>query len=248
PALATSLQFGPTGATAVSNSLSATSTLIDSQHLQLTIPAVNVNTTIWEMARLIGDNFLDNPIIGLSYVALGEEWLNSVQPGNTGAPQSYTFYTFGYETPASAVPTTGTAVFSGTAQRSEFAPVGNQIAAVGLSGDASLSVDFAAGKLTGAFTQMKSYNYTPGTPYSGVWYLPWNDVSLSASIAAGTNKFSGTTAATSNPQSAYSLPTSVTGYVTGAFYGPNAQELGAIWTLSDGKASAIGGVAASSGH
>ena len=229
--------------------------LLSANSLQLTIPAVNVNATIWEMAGLLSaPDFGDTPVIGLSYVALGE-WQ---QPGNAGNPQ-YSLFAFGYETPASAMPTSGTATFSGMAQGSEFAPVGTQgqIVSVGLFGRAALSVDFASGSIAGSFTQMTAAPYNAVGTAPAVSYAttppfplpppggPWNDVSVSASIAAGTNKFSGTTAAASNPQSAYSLSGSATGSVAGAFYGPNAQELGAIWTLSDGKASAIGGVAAS---
>jgi hypothetical protein len=246
PALTTSVQFDASGVRAVQSDQSATVTVIDAHNLQVTIPAVNVNGRIWEMAGLIlpGAGFADEPVIGLNYVALGNWQQNSNQPSNTGNPQNYTLFAFGYETPATAMPTSGTATFSGTAQGSEFAPIGTQgqIVSVGLSGNAALSVDFASGNIAGSFTQMNATNYQAvGTaPY----VTPWNDVSVSASIAAGTNKFSGTTAATSNPQSAYSLSASAKGSVVGAFYGPNAQELGAIWTLSDGKASAIGGVAA----
>jgi hypothetical protein len=71
---------------------------------------------------------------------------------------------------------------------------------------------------------------------------PWNDVSVNASIAAGTNKFTGTTAVTSVPEGMFSLNSSATGSINGAFYGPAAENLGAVWTLSDGKNSAIGAV------
>jgi hypothetical protein len=83
--------------------------------------------------------------------------------------------------------------------------------------------------------------YDYGSPTSA-----WNDVSVNASIAAGTNKFSGRTAVTSqgSTTSPYALKGSATGHIDGAFYGPNAQNLGAIWSLSDGTASAIGVVAA----
>ncbi len=70
------------------------------------------------------------------------------------------------------------------------------------------------------------------------------DVSVAASIAAGTNKFNGSTAVTSAPPGPFSLNASASGSINGAFYGPAAQNLGAIWTLSDGTTSAIGGVVA----
>jgi hypothetical protein len=43
-----------------------------------------------------------------------------------------------------------------------------------------------------------------------------------------------------------SLSASATGHIDGAFYGPAAQNLGAVWSLSDGTGSALGSVVA--GH
>jgi len=98
--------------------------------------------------------------------------------------------------------------------------------------------------VTGSLTQMQQWD---GIPYTGPQtFLPWNDVSLNASIAPGTNKFSGSTAATSAPGTAFSLAGSATGHIDGAFYGPIAQNLGAVWSLNDGRASALGTVVA--GH
>jgi hypothetical protein len=68
---------------------------------------------------------------------------------------------------------------------------------------------------------------------------------INAAIAARSNRFSGATAVTSAPQNPFSLAGSATGHVDGAFFGPAAQAVGAVWTLSDGTTSAIGGIAAS---
>jgi hypothetical protein len=40
------------------------------------------------------------------------------------------------------------------------------------------------------------------------------------------------------------LSGSATGHIDGGFYGPAAQNVGAIWSLSDGTTSVIGGIAA----
>jgi len=171
----------------------------------------------------------DWPTQGLSYVLLGE-W-------GTGSNESITKFVFGYETPASAMPTTGKAAFSGTASATVFKPVGGMIDATNVWGNAALSVDFASGTLNGAFTNMKQPDGSGG-------FLPWNDVSVAASIIGGTNRFSGSTAATSTPNTTFGLSGSATGDIDGAFYGPNAENLGAIWSLSDGAGSALGTVAA----
>ena len=50
------------------------------------------------------------------------------------------------------------------------------------AGKANFSVDFATGNVTGAFTEQSEAS-------SGAW----NDISVDASIGAGTSKFTGTT-------------------------------------------------------
>ena len=119
--------------------------------------------------------------------------------------------------------------------------VGGHIVRADLSGNAAFSADFASGKITGAFTHMQYPNPLGGLPLTALLLNMSN-----ASIAAGTNRFSGSTAVTSAPQNTFSLLGSATGHIDGAFYGPAAQNLGAIWSLTDGTTSAIGGVAA--GH
>lgn len=156
------------------------------------------------------------------------------------APQTRTLAKFvtGYATPAAAVPTTGTATFSGSAQGTVLYPDPAGQSGIGgsyISGDASLQADFANGSMTGSLTNM--------TSGSG----PWNSVSLLGAISGGQNYFSGTSAATSAPGTNQSLNGSATGTFAGMFFGPAAQELGAVWTLSDGKSTAFGTIAAKSG-
>jgi hypothetical protein len=230
-----------TGARAVNTSQSGTVTVIStsatSTTLQLTVPGANLNTTINFNENLV--NNIHGATWGLSYVALGG-WLQL--PGN-GTTQSFTEFLFGYDTPAPSMPTSGQAMFSGLADANIFGSSNDaHILLSRASGNAALTVDFASGNITGAFTHMEYLQSSP----SGLNAVPWNDVSVNASILAGTNKFSGGTSVTSTPQGALSLKGSATGYIDGAFYGPSAQNLGAIWSLSDGTISAIGGVAA--GH
>jgi len=138
--------------------------------------------------------------------------------------------------PASGMPTTGSAQFAGIASGNVFQANNGTIIGTQVDGKANLSVNFSSGQVTGSLTQMHQLS-SPGT-------LPWNDVSLSASIAPATNRFSGTTAVTSTPGTGFSMTASATGHVDGAFYGPAAQNVGAVWSLSDGSRSAIGAFAA----
>jgi hypothetical protein len=138
------------------------------------------------------------------------------------------------------MPTTGTATYSqtGGVGGTTFAPSANGVVAATVSGDANLTANFGTGVVTGNFTNMSAYN-------SGA-FTPWNNVSVNASISAGSNLISGSTAATSAPSGNFALKGNASGHINGGFYGPNANELGAVWTLSngDGTGSAIGVVGA----
>jgi hypothetical protein len=101
-----------------------------------------------------------------------------------------------------------------------------------LTGDASLQANFGNGSITGNLTNMRAGG------------MPWNSVSLMGSISGGQNAFSGTSAATSAPGGIASMNGSATGTFAGMFFGPSAQELGAVWTLHDFTATAIGTIGA----
>lgn len=207
--------------------------------VQIVIPSLNINTTLVpDYAKGLAQQNRDpvdwgiDPAGGLSalsYMVLGY-WLNS----GVNATQLL----FGVDTPAASMPVSGTATFTGGAQgfltNSQFYP--------SVGGAASLTVDFATGSITGALTKMQIYCGC------GDQSVPrqWNDVSISASIAPGTNRFTGNTAVTSAPDTPLSLSPSATGRIDGGFFGPTAQSLGAVWTLSDGIASAVGTIYA--GH
>jgi hypothetical protein len=203
---------------------------------QLVIPSLNINTTFTSIEGLLNNS--SGWTWGYSYVVAGSWGAGTAQ----GSLQSNPFYIFGYETPGSGMPTTGTAQFAGTASGNVFQTNNGTILGTAVNGNANLSVNFSSGQVAGSLTHMQQWD---GIPYnSSPTYLPWNDVSLNANIAPGTNKFSGTTAATSSPGTSFSLATSATGHVDGAFYGPAAQNVGAVWSLSDGSKSAIGAFAA----
>lgn len=190
---------------------------------QINVPSIGVTADDFEVAGLL-DNF-DSPIQALDYVAFGSWQWGSHEPGDAG------HFVFGYETSPASMPVSGTATFSGAWEGELFTRrVGQPIQVGDVGGNASFSVDFLSGNISGALTAA-----TSGGSYGGE-LQPWNDVSVSAAIAAGSNHFSGTTAAPSSP--------SATGTITGAFYGPAAQQLGAVWTLSDGSSNAIGTVVA----
>jgi hypothetical protein len=197
--------------------------------LQLNIPSLGINQTATFNTNLV--SHLGQLTDGLSYLVLGA-WI--ARPNDNAAPiQSQTAFLFGYETPASAMPTTGTAAFAvlpGSATAYIYKTVNGEVQSAYAEGNAALTANFASGQVSGSLTNMQLLNTKQ----------PWNDVSLNASIAGGTNRFSGTTAAGNAPNNSMSLSGSATGRIDGAFFGPAAQNLGAIWTLSDGAGSALG--------
>lgn len=122
PVLSTAVQFSSSGLSAAPSTPSATVTLTGGPvdcgdgtkcnfSYQLVVPAVNANVNV--------------PIAlgALSYAQLGD-WNQS---DNTGTLQSVTEYIFGYETPASAMPTSGQASYNGDVKGTAFAPVAGHI-------------------------------------------------------------------------------------------------------------------------
>ncbi len=164
---------------------------------------------------------------------------------DTEIGQSYPYdgshgrYIFGYATPLAAIPRTGSATYTGKTDGWVLYPQetsgGRGIVSRSLTGDATLQANFASRAITGILTNMHSD------------HDPWNSVSLQGTISSTQNAFSGAAAATSSPGGAAALIGTATGTLAGLFFGPVAQELGAIWTLSDGTKTAIGSIGAKSG-
>ena len=145
-------------------------------------------------------------------------------------------FVFGYETPAAAMPASGTATYAGTAEGAVFSPgtgSGSTHCACVIyevSGDASFTADFGARTLSGSLTNM---SVPIGWDFES---RAWNDVDFTAAIAG--NGFSGSTRVTNAP--AESMGANAAGTLEGKFFGPSAQEAGAVWTLHDGTNSAMG--------
>ncbi len=79
------------------------------------------------------------------------------------------------------------------------------------------------------------------TPVGASSGQAWNNVSVTASISG--TAISGTTATSSTPSGSLAFA-SANGTLKGGFYGPNADEVGAVWTLFDDSKTAIGSVGA----
>lgn len=161
---------------------------------------------------------------------------------NVQASNNYTNAAFvtGYSTPATSVPANGSATYRGNVIGEAYHPAVDGIDGVTfyhLSGDVTLEASFGSGSITGNLTNMITTGFEGDT-------APWNSVSLLGTISGA--KFNGTSAATNAPGNSGSLSNSATGTFAGMFFGPSAEELGAVWTLNEGTSSAVGSFGATS--
>jgi hypothetical protein len=144
------------------------------------------------------------------------------------------YFVSGFETPNSGIPTTGQATFNGIAQGNVAQPNGANVAGAYLSGSAQLQANFATGTITGTATGMTA------TPGGTTVSQPWNNLAFAGTFTQGVNGFSGTSSVSNAPGNSFSMLGSATGYLTGRFFGPQAQEVGAIWNVYDGTRAAAG--------
>jgi hypothetical protein len=154
----------------------------------------------------------------------------------------------GYATDPSNVPTTGTAAYTGSSGaagsgvRGAYAvPSGTGTIQGGtLAGNLTFNANFANNSATGSFANMTA------TPSGGTASTPWNDVTFSASFGrtpslVGVIGHTSTAGAPANAGTA-GFSSAATGTLNAMFYGPNAEEVGGAWTLSE--STSAGGKAA----
>lgn len=137
----------------------------------------------------------------------------------------------GFETPVSGLPTSGTALYignaaGGTAQGGSVSgrmhtPDNGTSIGTGVSGVANLNINFAGGTVTGTLANMQA-----GT-------TPWNTVNLTGTMSGAVMQ--GTTSTSGAPAGAGALgfSSAAVGTFGGALYGPNASEVGAVWSLAE---------------
>ena len=144
-----------------------------------------------------------------------------VEPGAIGS------FVVGYVTPPTSVQASGSATYTGRAEGTVLYPL-NGVATQGAltGGSASFTADFGARTVAGSIT---------GLSFDGA---PWNNFTFNSTIIA--SSFSGDTRVSSTPDGVASLAGNATGTLEGRFFGPLAEEAGAVWTLFDATNAAIG--------
>jgi hypothetical protein len=147
----------------------------------------------------------------------------------------------GLPSPAAQLPLSGSAAYSGTAEGwvSEYHLCTCASAGV-FRGDVQVSADFATRAVSGSMTKLDV-----GTDLFITGPIALNDIGFAATLDPAQNRFTGTTRVTSNPHGTHALSQNATGTITGQFFGPSAQEVGAVFTLSDGVGRVIGSFGAS---
>ena len=150
----------------------------------------------------------------------------------------------GSGTPIANVPIAGSANYTGTGTKggvagAYFVPSGTGGISLGtVAGDVAISVNFTSGAVTGTLSNMMA------TPATGGAATPWNSVSLSGNVnrLANNASFTGSASAGTAPAGAGTagFASTATGQLGGAFFGPNADEVGGTWTLTDPNAAGRG--------
>ena len=185
--------------------------------------------------------------VGLSYAGFGD-W--SLNPSSNGLP-TYVGVTAGAQAgqlQTSAMPTTGSATYTGGAVGYVLQTPGTGGAnnAAQFWGTSSLTASFSSGggSITGGITGITLWSVANGGNGQSRITGTMNNIGLSATISG--SSFSGTTSATGTAGTAFNL-TSATGSLTGAFYGPAANELAGVFSLANTNVKLFGSFGAKAG-
>lgn len=208
----------------------------DTPTVELSIPGLNINQSIKLYdadvpiasgpfaGYFLSTSDLDTGLDNLNYTMLGV-W-SLLEPVNQDIEYG-TVYMTGFHTPVSAMPVSGTATYTNTSGVAGFMFVDGQAASSSdrvIFGNGSLTANFASNSFTGAFTNM----LVSGTA--------WNNLNLSGSISGSSLSGSTSALASAGP---LAFTSGSTGLVTGGFFGPNADEVGLIWSLQDSVTGSI---------
>jgi hypothetical protein len=175
-----------------------------------------------------GFNDVNGRVNLLNYTLTGT-W-NAVNDGTTCSVCTSMFVT-GFQTPSANVPVSGQANYLGNGANGSVS--GTVYSADGfvqtgtVSGSSSsFAVNFASGQVTGTLSGLKV------TPTTGV-VTPqdWNQINISGNLSGAV--LSGSTSTPSRPAGSLGFGANSTGTIGGALFGPNAEELGAVWSLQD---------------
>ncbi|WP_321389112.1 transferrin-binding protein-like solute binding protein [Emcibacter sp.] len=169
--------------------------------------------------------------INMSYVTYGQWAKTDGTIAANGFDSARGYVIFGVRT--DSVPTTGTATYAGAVEGIMFKPTATAGSPEvwGISGRVDIDVDFAAANNNVVATFSKMAQSVVGTTNDWVNFTMTSDLSNGLFSGAASNF---TDAGSGAPVAGYS------GTVSGAFYGPNAQEIGGTWSVAGPGEEAAG--------
>lgn len=158
-----------------------------------------------------------NPVVALTYTGFGTFESVLVRP-DSYPPYGDLAFAFGEATPASAVPTSGSATYSGVVLGYSGAPSDGTMRPYAISGDAHMAYNFGAATLTGTLDPVATDRDT-GTAYAlGAYTFTGQGTTGKATFAATFDK-------AINVQGLGNTK----GAINGQFTGPHAEEFYASW-------------------
>jgi len=215
--------------------------------IDLKIPSLSINAT-----GLIGDGTAkaqsDGSGVSIAITSLNYSLLGAWSYRPVSNDKDIIGMTIaGYQTPASAVPTTGTATYlgdnngitghGGAVIGAVVVPSGTgTVKAATLFGEVSVNVDFATQQVNGSLKNMKATDVITGVT------TPWNNVTLAGSLSQAPGSpghgaaITGTTQAQAAPAGAtYGMSSGASGTLSGALFGPFYDEASAVWSVNEGS-------------
>ena len=214
---------------------------------QLDVPKMFVTQTLLPDGTggpCCGFNDVNGKVNLLNYTMTGT-W-NAVNDGTTCSVCTSMFVT-GFQTPSANVPAGGQATYLGNGANGSVS--GNVYSGDGIiqtgtvsGSSSSFAVNFVSGQVTGTLSGLKV------TPVSAAGVVgtsqDWNQINIAGSLSGAV--LTGTTSTPSQPAGSLGFGVNSTGTIGGALFGPNAEELGAVWSLQDqaGYKTAFGVVSA----
>lgn len=162
---------------------------------------------------------IGNPALQLTYTSFAQVIETTSAQNSSAATQAYHYFVFGLPTNATAMPTTGTASYSGVVYGNGGTVTSNGSPGVdfSVSGTGVLNANFASGSINTSLNLTRNASGTTAATSLGGY-------SFSAQLNGVS--FSGYSAGNS---------------INGSFFGPNANEVGAAWSTIDGIAGAFVG-------
>ena len=176
----------------------------------------STNSNLFAGTTSISNGFLIEPTAaGHSYQAFGV-W-DSQDSGSNGASGNVGAISGGYGTPASSVPTSGSASFTGAAIGTYVDNSGNSYITGAIS---TMTTDFSSRTGTFSLSDTKTIARNGGTQGTAT---KLNVASQAISWSSNSNTFSSGSITNSS---------GMTGSVSGKFYGPSAEEVGGVFKFS----------------